>query len=212
MKLTYSLSPRKSPDRRLQPQSRSARRARAAHLPEVRRSRIAQGRQSVPPAAVHQRVRARLRPLVDGRIGEHRALPPRHQGLVPRASSPSTTRIRTTTSSTGSTRTPATRRQTGVQVLSRQDVGKPWRVSGSVNWFQNDIDAFETHAALPDAAAVRARRVERQHVGPDAEQPDSAAARRRTAGELYLLRRAQRAAGPASARVRQSTSPPNGRS
>ena len=30
-----------------------------------------------------------------------------------------------------------------------QDIGDPWRVSGSVNWFQNDIDAFETTLLFP---------------------------------------------------------------
>src|SRR5688572_5266090 len=35
-------------------------------------------------------------------------------------------------------------RQTGVQVLLERQVRAPWRVSGSVNVFRNEIDAFET--------------------------------------------------------------------
>ena len=50
------------------------------------------------------------------------ALPSRHHRRVPRASSPSTIRIRTTTSSTGSTRTPATRSRPACRCSSRSDV------------------------------------------------------------------------------------------
>ena len=39
--------------------------------------------------------------------------------------------------------------QTGVEVLLEQEVGDRWRLSGSVNWFQNDIDAFETTLLFP---------------------------------------------------------------
>ena len=39
--------------------------------------------------------------------------------------------------------------QTGVEALVEQDIGDPWRVSGSVNWFQNDIDPFETTLLFP---------------------------------------------------------------
>jgi outer membrane receptor protein involved in Fe transport len=40
-------------------------------------------------------------------------------------------------------------RQTGVEVLFEQRVREPWRVSGGVNWFRNDIDAFETTLLFP---------------------------------------------------------------
>jgi outer membrane cobalamin receptor len=40
-------------------------------------------------------------------------------------------------------------RQTGVQVILEQQVTSPWRVSGSVNVFRNEIDAFETILLFP---------------------------------------------------------------
>ena len=40
-------------------------------------------------------------------------------------------------------------RQTGVQVVLEQQVSSPWRVSGSVNVFRNEIDAFETILLFP---------------------------------------------------------------
>jgi outer membrane cobalamin receptor len=40
-------------------------------------------------------------------------------------------------------------RQTGVQVVLEQQVTSPWRVSGSVNVFRNEIDAFETILLFP---------------------------------------------------------------
>jgi outer membrane receptor protein involved in Fe transport len=39
--------------------------------------------------------------------------------------------------------------QTGVQFMLEQGIIAPWRVSGSVNWFTNDIDAFETVLLFP---------------------------------------------------------------
>ena len=39
--------------------------------------------------------------------------------------------------------------QTGVQVQLAQTVADPWRVSGSINWYTNDIDAFETTLLFP---------------------------------------------------------------
>lgn len=39
--------------------------------------------------------------------------------------------------------------QTGVELLFDQQVVPAWRVTGSVNWFQNDIDAFETTLLFP---------------------------------------------------------------
>ena len=39
--------------------------------------------------------------------------------------------------------------QTGVEVLVEQQVGTPWRLSGSVNWFQNTIDGLETTLFFP---------------------------------------------------------------
>ena len=39
--------------------------------------------------------------------------------------------------------------QTGVEVLLEHEIGEPWRVSGGVNWYQNDIDAFETLLFFP---------------------------------------------------------------
>jgi hypothetical protein len=40
-------------------------------------------------------------------------------------------------------------RQTGVQLVLEQQVTSPWRVSGSVNVFRNEIDAFETILLFP---------------------------------------------------------------
>jgi outer membrane receptor protein involved in Fe transport len=40
-------------------------------------------------------------------------------------------------------------RQTGVQVLLDQEIVNPWRISGNVNVFHNDIDAFETTLLFP---------------------------------------------------------------
>ena len=39
--------------------------------------------------------------------------------------------------------------QTGVEVLVEQAIVDPWQVSGSVNWFKNAIDAFETTLLFP---------------------------------------------------------------
>jgi outer membrane receptor protein involved in Fe transport len=39
--------------------------------------------------------------------------------------------------------------QRGMQVLLAHDIAEPWRLSGSVNWFTNDIDAFETVLLFP---------------------------------------------------------------
>ena len=39
--------------------------------------------------------------------------------------------------------------QTGVQVVSEHKVSESWRVSGSVNWFTNDINALETELLFP---------------------------------------------------------------
>lgn len=39
--------------------------------------------------------------------------------------------------------------QTGIHVLFAQDIGSPWRLSGGVNWFKNDIDALETFLLFP---------------------------------------------------------------
>ena len=39
--------------------------------------------------------------------------------------------------------------QTGIEVILEQQIRAPWRVSGSVNWFTNDIDAFETTLLFP---------------------------------------------------------------
>ena len=40
-------------------------------------------------------------------------------------------------------------RQTGVQLLLEHQVRRPWRASGSVNVFRNNIDAFETTLLFP---------------------------------------------------------------
>ena len=39
--------------------------------------------------------------------------------------------------------------QTGVEVVAEQQISVPWRLSGSVNWFMNDIDALETELLFP---------------------------------------------------------------
>ena len=43
--------------------------------------------------------------------------------------------------------------QTGVEVVLEQAIGDPWRLSGSVNWYQNDIDAFEATLLFPTRRA-----------------------------------------------------------
>ena len=40
-------------------------------------------------------------------------------------------------------------RQTGIEVVAEQQVTGSWRVSGSVNWFENEIDALETTLLFP---------------------------------------------------------------
>jgi outer membrane receptor protein involved in Fe transport len=40
-------------------------------------------------------------------------------------------------------------RQTGVQVMASQEITRPWRITGSVNGFQNDIDALDTILFFP---------------------------------------------------------------
>ena len=40
-------------------------------------------------------------------------------------------------------------RQTGVQLMASQEIVRPWRMTGSVNWFQNDIDALDTILFFP---------------------------------------------------------------
>jgi outer membrane receptor protein involved in Fe transport len=40
-------------------------------------------------------------------------------------------------------------RQTGVQFIASQDIARAWRLTGSVNWFHNDIDPLETILFFP---------------------------------------------------------------
>jgi outer membrane receptor protein involved in Fe transport len=40
-------------------------------------------------------------------------------------------------------------RQTGVQVTASHEIVRPWRVTASVNWFQNDIEALDTILFFP---------------------------------------------------------------
>jgi hypothetical protein len=40
-------------------------------------------------------------------------------------------------------------RQTGIQVTASQDIVRSWRLTGSVNWFHNDIDPLETTLFFP---------------------------------------------------------------
>jgi hypothetical protein len=40
-------------------------------------------------------------------------------------------------------------RQTGIEVTAEQQIAGPWRVSGAINWFVNDIDALETTLFFP---------------------------------------------------------------
>jgi hypothetical protein len=42
-------------------------------------------------------------------------------------------------------------RQSGIQLVAEQEVAQPWSVSGSVNWFVNDIDALEAMLLFPTA-------------------------------------------------------------
>ena len=44
--------------------------------------------------------------------------------------------------------------QTGVEVLLEHEIGDPWRVSGGVNWYKNDIDAFDTLLFFPTPRPV----------------------------------------------------------
>ena len=39
--------------------------------------------------------------------------------------------------------------QTGAEVTAEQQISAPWRLSGSVNWFVNDIEALETELLFP---------------------------------------------------------------
>ena len=39
--------------------------------------------------------------------------------------------------------------QTGIEVLMDHEIGDPWRVSGGINWYQNQIDAFDTILLFP---------------------------------------------------------------
>jgi outer membrane receptor protein involved in Fe transport len=39
--------------------------------------------------------------------------------------------------------------QTGIQVLLSQEIIEPWRVSGNLNWYQNDIDPLQTELLFP---------------------------------------------------------------
>ncbi|MDA1184096.1 MAG: TonB-dependent receptor [Acidobacteria bacterium] len=39
--------------------------------------------------------------------------------------------------------------QRGIEILMEQQVAEPWDLSGSVNWFRNDIDAFQTTLRFP---------------------------------------------------------------
>src|SRR5688500_17921175 len=40
-------------------------------------------------------------------------------------------------------------RQTGIQVMASQEIVQPWRMTGSANWFHNDIDPLETILFFP---------------------------------------------------------------
>jgi outer membrane receptor protein involved in Fe transport len=40
-------------------------------------------------------------------------------------------------------------RQTGVQLTTSQDIVRAWRMTGSVNWFHNDVDPLETTLFFP---------------------------------------------------------------
>src|SRR5688500_4085826 len=40
-------------------------------------------------------------------------------------------------------------RQTGLQLMASQEIARPWRMTGSVNWFQNDIEALDTILFCP---------------------------------------------------------------
>jgi outer membrane cobalamin receptor len=40
-------------------------------------------------------------------------------------------------------------RQTGVEVVAEQRIADPWRLSAAINWFVNDIDAYETMLFFP---------------------------------------------------------------
>ena len=41
-------------------------------------------------------------------------------------------------------------KQSGIEVILEQQIATPWRLSGSVNWFVNDIDALETVLLFPN--------------------------------------------------------------
>ena len=149
VKLTYALGRAPPGHRRVQSADRPPRRAGAANLPEVRRPRAPQGRQSVSAATAHTRHRARRRPLVERRLDPWRPAIVGTSRTRSSASSPSTSRIRTTTSSTGSTRTSAARLQTGVELVGEHQLASPWQLSASVNWYVIDIDALQTTLLFP---------------------------------------------------------------
>ena len=39
--------------------------------------------------------------------------------------------------------------QSGIEVIVEQQMAAPWRLSGSINWFTNDIEALETTLLFP---------------------------------------------------------------
>ena len=82
VRLTYNVERHGPPCHLLQQSRRSPRRTRAADLPEVRRPRDLEGRQSVPAAAVHGALRARLRAGLGPRERCHLAVPAQHRRSV----------------------------------------------------------------------------------------------------------------------------------
>ena len=86
-------------------------------------------------------------------------------------------------------------RQTGVQLTASHEIVRPWRMTGSVNWFQNDIEALDTILFFPTRRPFTLSALEGPHLGPDAQQPFRPASGARVAGELHPLRVAECAAG-----------------
>ena len=133
---------------------------------------------------------------LERRLDPRVRLSPRHHGRVPRGSSRSTSPIRTTTSSTGSTRTSAARCRPASSWSAEQQVASPWRLSASVNWFVTDIDALQTTLLFPDASG-RSRSRRREDDSWDfTSTTASAAARGRAPAEPRVLFRPERSPGP----------------
>ena len=197
-KLTYRLS---QANRLIAAYNRRVDRPTEADLrifPEVRRPG-AEGGEPISPAAVHPRAGAFARSAAGSATASlyHRDITDAYSG-----STPLTRLIRTTTSSTRSSRMPAIQADR-CAVASNSRSPRPGVYSGSVNVFRNEIDAFETILLFPQR---RPFALDASTVGTWDATVNNRFRMPRLGElnlELRLLREAQRAAG----RQRSRSSP-----